>query len=490
MRPGAVGVAQWKLDNPDRAVLGLDWSIIAKEEAGAERMFTLVVNVSGGGRARANAGESMWTPLLLCTSFPNAECIKALLRAADGAEAYYCGSVAHLPWAIMDGGRELVKAICEAENGCSVGETLCRIREAILRGERPHLKITCPTRDKYHYTASTCRWALTRMVVPTDGMGRNFHTRFLFKVLLALWDAGRSSKRPGEFKGVALTADESKAALAQAEALMRFTLHLTSADTVRLVSGKAELCAAATLRPETSVDELTAGDADAPASNNYDGLPTGEFEALTHADATPPPIVRPAVAAGEFYERFFCVQFEGFCELRIYLLKGRTASRKLRWLTKAALSKDAPPEKVFVPGINLSEVVETDEDVLARLDAGEAVELPNVFKNSSIYGYVRDYRFPHVYVARAAARSVGADCAPRRRLSCSSLIPCRPEDLSHSNICEGRMSTFKTREKLEGKPLREVVLTMTGNKNAQDPVGKQGFMEIDTKARASNACAP
>ena len=78
----------------------------------------------------------------------------------------------------------------------------------------------------------------------------------------------------------------------------------------------------------------------------------------------------------------------------------------------------------------------------------------------------------------------------RRRLACSFLIPGRPEDLSHSNICEGRMTTFKTSEELEGRPICEAVLKMTGNKNAHDGVGKQGFMEIDTEARASNACVP
>jgi hypothetical protein len=64
----------------------------------------------------------------------------------------------HLPWAIKDGGRELVKAMCEAYNGCTVGETLRRIREAILRGERLHRMITCPTRDKFHITAPTRHW--------------------------------------------------------------------------------------------------------------------------------------------------------------------------------------------------------------------------------------------------------------------------------------------------------------------------------------------
>jgi len=372
-------------------------------------MFTLVANVSGGGRARTHAGESMWTPLLMCSCFPNAECIKALLRAAMGAEAYYCGSVAHLPWAIMDGGREIAKAISEACNGVSVGESLRRIRDCILRGERPYEKITCLTRDKYHIVASTNRWCLTRMLVPPNGKSRNFYVRFSFKVVLGVWDAGRAGARPGELKGVALTADESKAALAQAEAHMRFALHLASADTVPLVSGKVDLCAAATLRPVTIVDELIAGDADAPASSNYDGLPAGEFEALTQTDAAPPPPVRPAVAPDEFYERFFRLQFEEFSELRLYLLKDRSADGMLRWLMKAGLSKDAPPEMVFVPGINLSEVVETDASVLTRLDAGDAVELPNVFKNMSLYGYFRDYKFPHAYVACVAARRVGAD---------------------------------------------------------------------------------
>ena len=409
LRPRAVDAAQWKLDNMLRAVLGLDWSVIVREDVGGERMFTLVVNVSGGGRARTHAGESMWTPLLMCTCFPNAECIKALLRAAMGAEAYYCGFVAHLPWAIMDGGREIIKAICEAFNNCSVGETYRRIREYILRGERPHEKITCPSRDKYHITASTNRWSVTRLLVPLNTMDRAFYTRFNFKAVLALWDAGRAGARPGELKGVVLTADESKEALAQAEAHMCFTLHMSFVDVVPLVNGKVDLCAAATLRPLTSVDELTAGDADAPASNNYDGLPAGEFEALTQTDAAPPPVVRPPVSPDEFYERFFCLRYEEYCELRVYLLKARSTAGKLRWLMKAGLSKDAPPEKVFVPGVNLSEVVETDADVLARLDAGEAVELPNVFKNMSLYGYLRDYKFPHACVARVAARCVGAD---------------------------------------------------------------------------------
>ena len=409
LRPRAVDAAQWKLDNPGRAVLGSDWGIIVREEPGGERMFTLVVNVSGGGRARTHAGASMWTPLLMCTCFPNAECFKALLHAAMGAERYYCGFVAHLPWAIMDGGRELIKAICEALNGCSVGETYRRIRESIQRGERPHEKITCPTRDKYHITASTKRWSATRMIVLPNTMDRNFYTRLNFKVVLALWNAGRPGARPGELKGKALTADESKEALAQADAHLLFTLHLAFSDTVPLVNGKVDLCAAATLRPLTSVDEFTDGDADAPASNNYYGLPAGEFEALTKTDAVPPPVVRPAVAPGEFYERCFRLEFQKYCELRIYLLKDRSAAGKLRWLMKAALSKAAPPEKVFVPGLNLSEVVETDADVLTRLDAGEEVELPNVFKNVSLYGYFRDFKFSHACVARVAARWVWVD---------------------------------------------------------------------------------
>ncbi len=80
------------------------------------------MNISKGARARKDAGEGgMFTPLVMFTSLPNAESIKALLHAVAGAEREYCGFVAHHPWWIMDGARELIKAVCEACNGCSVG---------------------------------------------------------------------------------------------------------------------------------------------------------------------------------------------------------------------------------------------------------------------------------------------------------------------------------------------------------------------------------
>lgn len=71
----------------------------------------------------------------------------------------------------------------------------------------------------------------------------------------------------------------------------------------------------------------------------------------------------------------------------------------------------------------------------------------------------------------------------RFRLLCSFLIPGRPEDLSHSNIGEGRMGPLKTAVKLEGKSVREGVLRLTGNKAAHDEEGKQGFMAIDARVR-------
>jgi hypothetical protein len=409
-RPASAPPVQLKLDNESRALLGLDWAIIVKEEPGEQRMFTLVVNVSGGARARTDAGVSMWTPLVMFTVFPNAESIKALLRAVEGAELYYCGSVAHQPWFIMDGAREQLKAVCEACNGCSVGETLRRIREAITRGERPYLTITCPTRDKYHITAATSRWADTRMVIEPAGLPRTFFKRFLFKVALSLWDAGRAGARPGALEGVALTADEHKTALQQADDFMRFVLHITSVKKLQLVSGNMDFCAAATLRGETSVDELTSDDANAfVAASNYDALPAGDFEALSKKDTEPPPPVKPHVAEGEFYERFFSQRYGllHLYELRIYLLKKRSDSGKLRRVIKAGVVKDLPQEQLFVRGIDMSEVIETDADVLERLDEGEVVDILNLFENDSLHVYCRVYRFPLVCVAACNALLFG-----------------------------------------------------------------------------------
>jgi len=480
---------QWKKDNPLRAVLGLDFGIIASEEPGEQRLFTLVFNVSKGARARAGAG--MWTPLVAFTAFPNAECIKALLRAVEGAEAYYCGNVAHLPFAIMDGALELVKAVSEACNGCSVGETLRRTRKGIERGEVPALKLTCIERDKFHNCAATGRWTDTRMTVPSAGPGRAFFKRFQFRNILTIWDAGRPAARPGNLKGKPLTAAEYKEALLQMDAHQQLVLHITTVATLPLTSDELEFHAAAALLPVTSVDALTQDDANAAAvaCSNFDALPPSEFEALSQKDAEPPPSVPPGVE-GDFYERLFRLNFAGHRQVRIYLLKKRAPDGMLRWLIKVGVDKDVPPEQLHVGGIDVSFVVETGADVLARLDAGEDVALPNPFKNESLYTYNRKYKFPLWCAAlRSLRRCVCARDSSRLlcRLPCSFLIPGRPEDLSHSNIGEGRMVTLKNQVGLQGRPVVECVLKLTGNKAAPDEAGKQGFMEIDTKARATAA---
>jgi hypothetical protein len=311
---------------------------------------------------------------VMFTSRPNAESIKALLRAVAGAEREYCGFVAHHPWWIMDGARELIKAVCEACNGCSVGDTLIKIRQAIERGERPALKITCPTRDLYHITAATDRWTDTRMVVESTGPPRNFFKRFEFKFVMEMWNAGRAAARPGALKDVPLTADEHKKALLQADAHCRFMLHLTSVDGLPLINGQVQFCDASALLSEDSVDTLTADDANAPASAgafaNFDGLPASDYEALTKTAS--PPVVQPGVAPGEFYDRSFRLQFPEFREARIYLLKQRgSSSEKLRWLIKVDVAKDAPEAELLVRGMNLSTVIETEVNLLVRLDAGE-----------------------------------------------------------------------------------------------------------------------
>ena len=201
--------AQWKLRNKERAVSAIDFTMTAKEEPGEKRIFTLMMNVSKGARVRA--GASMFTPLVAFTCFPNEECVKAILHALRGAEEYYCGSVAHQGLWIMDAARELNNAVCEVFNKCSLGETLRRCREAIKLGKRPTDTLTLPSRDKYHHTASTKFWTITRMVVLEGGPSRAFFTRLAFRIILPLWDAGRPGARLGELKGVPLTAEEHKA---------------------------------------------------------------------------------------------------------------------------------------------------------------------------------------------------------------------------------------------------------------------------------------
>lgn len=119
--------------------------------------------------------------------------------------------------------------------------------------------------------------------------------------------------------------------------------------------------------------------------------------------------MKPQVAQGEFYERFFWQRFGNLrlYELRIYLLKARSDSGKLRWVVKAGVAKDVPPELVFVRGIDLSEVIETDADVLERLDKGEVVDIVNLFENHSLHVYLSVYRFPLVCVASRSARFSG-----------------------------------------------------------------------------------
>ncbi len=431
--------------------------MITAADADGIRVYLLPFNVPGGARGQAR-GQSMFTPIIVLTRFPGAECVKAVLSAWKGAEQRLYGSFQHLRGVQTDCAREFVKAVCEVLNKCSVGETLRRIRDAILRGEAPMDILTCLFRDLWHISRATGRWLVTRMQMP-DGalLARRIFKRLGLKMQYVLFDAGRADKRPGALQGVPFSAEEHKRVLLEAEAHMQFSLLITFEKQIELQSINAPFPDSVSLAPLSSVDALpeeetgaeaaamaayasaqadfaraaevnvdganaeAAGAAAAAveaaaaaavaaanaaaaraADANVDDLTPGEFRSLTAGDGESE-VANPAVRSDEFYELFFRRTYPFGRELRIYLLKERSTDGKLRWLIKVGVSKDV---EVLVGGINMSAVVETDVDVLRRIEEGELVSLPNAFFNPSLGNYNRDYKFPFACVAAAALLAV------------------------------------------------------------------------------------
>ena len=379
MLPSELIAWQYKLKHPTRATVGIDDTMLAKEAKGERRLFTMTFTIPFGMRLQFSSACPMFLLGLATCPFPNMQRTRAAWRFLTDMEESTTGRFVRLPIVALDGDVSLQEGMSWALNGCSAIESFRRIEASIANKDEPTRSTTLLAREKWHLYKMTERWSKSSMKCSPSQ--RLFLSRFLFLCCLRVMNTGVPSKRRDAMKGVLMTADEAAEALLQVKSFQRFCQHIMQAPSFKLQSRSSPL-------PPLLAAEETETELDA------DGLPPAD----TSAAATPPraadlesaKALPSVVVVGDTLERLFYVDFEDLWQVRMYLLSERGAEGNLRWLIKVDGIKGIT--NVHTQPINLSRIIETEDSLLARLDAGEEVSLPNPFANPSLCAYYRRYR--------------------------------------------------------------------------------------------------